>query len=217
MAVTDEQAATLRAYLAGDFETHARLRDQLDREAAATGYSALISAAFCVAVLQRFAKDHSAHLMAVSDGQVAALRRSLSAASDQDAADAERQLMHLATPDAAEGFGHLLYAAFVVAARRKFSPAWTRAALIRFVAEVRAHVCADPDDLDPAAAEHQLRTALGERIPHYPAEEARARAQVILLTALTHDLTGPELDGLLAEARTLADQLINRQHPSGDE
>ena len=60
MAVTDQQAATLRAYLAGDFATHARLRDQLDREAAATGYSALISAAFCVAVLQRFAKDHSA-------------------------------------------------------------------------------------------------------------------------------------------------------------
>jgi hypothetical protein len=59
MAVTDEQAATLRAYLAGDFETHARLRDQLDRDAAATGYSALISAAFCVAVLRRFAEDHS--------------------------------------------------------------------------------------------------------------------------------------------------------------
>lgn len=60
MAVTDEQAATLRAYLAGDFETHARLRDQLDRDAAASGYSALISAAFCVAVLRRFAEDHGA-------------------------------------------------------------------------------------------------------------------------------------------------------------
>jgi hypothetical protein len=60
MAVTDEQVAALRAYLAGDLGTHARLRDQLDREAAATGYSALISAAFCVAVLQRFGEDHSA-------------------------------------------------------------------------------------------------------------------------------------------------------------
>lgn len=60
MAVTDEQAASLRAYLAGDFVTHANLRDRLDREAAATGYAALISAAFCVAVLRRFAKDHSA-------------------------------------------------------------------------------------------------------------------------------------------------------------
>ncbi len=156
------------------------------------------------------------HLMAVSDDQVAALRRSLSVASDQDAADAERQLMQLATPDVAEGFGHLLYAAFALAARRKFSPAWTRADVVRFVADARAHVGKDPDDLDPIAAEHQLRTALGERIPGYPPEEARARAQVILLTALSRDLTDAELDGLLAEARTLADQLINRQHPSGD-
>jgi alkylhydroperoxidase family enzyme len=58
MAVTDEQMAALRAYLAGDFETHTRLRSQLDREAAATSYSALISAAFCVAVLRRFSQDH---------------------------------------------------------------------------------------------------------------------------------------------------------------
>ena len=153
-------------------------------------------------------------LIAVTDEQVAALRASLSVGSAAEATGAEQQLIQLTRPDAAEGFGHLLYTAFVTAARRKFSAGWTRADLIRFVADVRAHVCMDPNDLDPAAAEHQLRTALGERIPHYPAEEDRARAQVILLTALAHDLTGPELDALLAEARTLADQVINGQHPA---
>lgn len=153
--------------------------------------------------------------MAVSDEQVAALRASLSVGSAADVTEAERQLIQLTRPDLADGFGYLLYTAFVTATRRKFSPAWTRADLIRFVADVRAHVCTDPNDLDPAAAEHQLRTALGERIPHYPAEEDRARAQVILLTVLAHDLTGPELDALLADARTLADQVINGQHPSG--
>ena len=153
--------------------------------------------------------------MTVSDGQVMALRGILSAASYQDAAEAERRLIQLATSESAAGFGYLLYTAFVVAARRAFSPSWTRADVIRLVADVRASACLDPNDIDPLAAEHQLRTALGERIPGCPPEEARARAQVILLMTLTRDLSGPELDGVLAEARTLADQLINQQRASG--
>src|ERR1039457_276768 len=56
MAVTEEQMATLRAQLEGDLEEHRRLLAQLDRAAAGTGYSALLSAAFCVAVERRFAK-----------------------------------------------------------------------------------------------------------------------------------------------------------------
>src|SRR6266567_6034791 len=59
MAVTDEQLATLRAQLVGNLEEHLRLLDQLDPVAARTGYSALISAAFCEAVEQRFAPDAS--------------------------------------------------------------------------------------------------------------------------------------------------------------
>lgn len=56
MPVTDEQAATLRAYLAGDFEGHQRLFRQLDRTAINLGYKALVSAAFYTAVDRRFAK-----------------------------------------------------------------------------------------------------------------------------------------------------------------
>jgi len=59
MAVTDDQVATLRAYLVGDFATHERLRDQLDPSAAASGYSALLAAAFCVAVERRFSGEDS--------------------------------------------------------------------------------------------------------------------------------------------------------------
>jgi hypothetical protein len=59
MTVTDHQAATLRALLAGDFDEHARLRAQLDREADRGGYSALIAAAFFLAADRRFADGHS--------------------------------------------------------------------------------------------------------------------------------------------------------------
>ena len=54
MPVTDEQEATLHAQLAGKLEEHKRLLDALDPVAAGTGYSALVSAAFTVAVIDRF-------------------------------------------------------------------------------------------------------------------------------------------------------------------
>jgi hypothetical protein len=56
MPVTDEQEATLHAQLAGKLEEHKRLLDALDPAAARTGYSALVSAAFTVAVIERFPK-----------------------------------------------------------------------------------------------------------------------------------------------------------------
>ena len=57
MPVTADQVATLRAYLAGDFDSHQRLFGQLDRTAAQTGYMALLTAAFFEAVDRRFAKN----------------------------------------------------------------------------------------------------------------------------------------------------------------
>lgn len=56
MSVTDQQVATLRAHLAGDFGEYQRLWPQLDRDAAKTGYTALVAAAFFEAVDRRFAK-----------------------------------------------------------------------------------------------------------------------------------------------------------------
>jgi hypothetical protein len=57
MPVTDEQVATLRAHLTGEVKEYQRLWGRLDRDAAKTGYMALLAAAFFEAVDRRFAKD----------------------------------------------------------------------------------------------------------------------------------------------------------------
>ncbi|GLY81611.1 hypothetical protein [Actinoallomurus iriomotensis] len=60
MPVTDEQVATLRAHLAGDVEEYQRRWGRLDRNAARTGYMALLAAAFFEAVDRRFAQSGTA-------------------------------------------------------------------------------------------------------------------------------------------------------------
>ncbi|MDQ2875857.1 MAG: hypothetical protein M3Y33_14130 [Actinomycetota bacterium] len=57
-AITDLQAATLRAQLAGHMDEHLRLLDQLDGPARA-GYRTLVSAAFFEAARQRFPEGTS--------------------------------------------------------------------------------------------------------------------------------------------------------------
>jgi hypothetical protein len=147
----------------------------------------------------------------VTDQQAAALRAFLSAQSEQDAQDAGQMFRQLADSDTAEGTGELIYAAFVVAARRKLAPRWTLADVVRYVAHLRARSADNADELDPAAAENQLRAALGEQIAPHRSEEDRGTAQVLLLLLLelTHDLcrTPSELDELLGQARTFAEQL----------
>jgi hypothetical protein len=54
MAVSADQVATLRAFLARDFDNYERLYAQLDRSTAKSGYTALIAAAFIEAVDRRF-------------------------------------------------------------------------------------------------------------------------------------------------------------------
>lgn len=54
MPVTDDQEATLRAQLAGRFEEYQRRLDALDPAGVEEEYNALVSAAFAVAVEERF-------------------------------------------------------------------------------------------------------------------------------------------------------------------
>jgi hypothetical protein len=54
MPVTDRQAATLRAQLAGDLEEHKRLLRQLDNHSDGQAYVTLTNAAFVEAVERRF-------------------------------------------------------------------------------------------------------------------------------------------------------------------
>lgn len=54
MRVSEDQVATLRAYLAGQFDEYERRSQNLDRDAAWAGYMALLEAAFFKAVDRRF-------------------------------------------------------------------------------------------------------------------------------------------------------------------
>jgi hypothetical protein len=95
MAVTEDQVAALRAQLAGNFDEHKRLLEQLDPVAAQTGYTALIAAAFFEAVDRRFAENGAAAGDADVIEFVGSLRsRADDAAEKIDPSIAERLIHH---------------------------------------------------------------------------------------------------------------------------
>jgi hypothetical protein len=151
--------------------------------------------------------------MQVTDAQVAALRAFL--VHDPDSA------LPMTAQLGDQGMGGYLYlaeAALCVLAGRRFSPQFTRADLIRYVASVRASRIGDGSeyDFDPAAAERVLRYLLGSTDVRIPDSKPRLRLVVALLDALAEsELSGEaEVDALLAEARDVADQwAINGTQP----
>ena len=122
--------------------------------------------------------------MTVSDIHMLLLRAYLDG-EDEVASKAREQL---AGPNAMDGLAELVHAAFVVAAQRKFSPTWSSAQIIRFVAYVRSFLSDRLELLDPLAGELELRRALGEPIPTPPVIGARAAALLILLDAMVQSL-----------------------------
>lgn len=138
----------------------------------------------------------------ISDVHVALLRAEI----DGDADAARRACEQVAAQHAEDGFGALTQAAFVITARREFAPTWSRPEVIRYVAVVRTLFSEKPDLLNPSVAENELRNALGESLPPWPDDTARATAQLILLTALvqTLQLDDAGVDELLSQARELA-------------
>ena len=144
-------------------------------------------------------------MAAVSGQQIAALRASLKLHAGQ-AQDLRASLIRAGD---LHGFGELVYAAFLLAVRRRFGPEWTPADVVRYVGSVRAHGPKD-DDFDPLAAETLIGRALGGDPPPVADEEARAAAQAILLITLIIDLEldAAGLDRFLAEARELADRWL---------
>jgi hypothetical protein len=91
MAVTADQVAALRAYLTGDLDKYERLVDQLDADAAAAGYSALLAAAFFEAVDRRFAENGTAADVVKFVGDVRAKSQRL---AEIDPTVAERLILH---------------------------------------------------------------------------------------------------------------------------
>jgi hypothetical protein len=88
MTVSDQQVATLRAFLEGDKPKYNDLLADLDRKTGSLGYSALVTAAFFEAVDRRFSTQSPRADVA---GYVADVRsRSSNAAGDVDPRIAER-------------------------------------------------------------------------------------------------------------------------------
>jgi len=96
MPVTDEQEATLHAQLAGKFDEHKKLLDALDPVAARTGYSALVSAAFCIAAADRFPEGTTATEVIEYVGDV---RSRAASVSSIDPRIAERVLLAVNTDE----------------------------------------------------------------------------------------------------------------------
>jgi hypothetical protein len=102
MPVTADQVATLRAYLAGDFDSHKRLFGQLDRTAAQTGYTALLAAAFFEAVDRRFAQNGTTADVVELVADIRA--RHLKDADEIDPRAAERLILAMFTDEEVDDF-----------------------------------------------------------------------------------------------------------------
>ncbi|MEV5710271.1 hypothetical protein [Actinoallomurus sp. NPDC052274] len=92
MAVTDEQVATLRAYLAGEFDQYEQLNARLDPGVDGMAYGALIAAGLFEAVDRRFAKGATRAQVVDYVGDVRSRSERLSEEIDPQVA--ERLIMH---------------------------------------------------------------------------------------------------------------------------
>jgi hypothetical protein len=107
----------------------------------------------------------------------------------------------------------LLHAAFVIAARRRFTPQWTRAEVISYVGQLRAELQSEePGLVDPLTAEDELRAALGDQATatHEIGFVAAARLFIMIDIVVNLDLDNEALADLLSHARDSADQMLER-------
>lgn len=130
--------------------------------------------------------------------------------------DGNTGVAQMARDDLPEGEGRealavLLQAAFAIAAHRQFSPRWSRADVIRFVADTRAQLLERPELLDPVAGEEQIRYALGDNVTITADTGSTTMAQLILLNALIRslELSPAAIDDLLDEARLQAERILS--------
>jgi len=145
--------------------------------------------------------------MLVTDLDIAFLREQI-AGEDEVAQRAVAD--QIAAVGDLSGLGALVHAAFVIAARRHFAPAWTRAGVIQYVAHVRAMLAERPGILSPSAAEDELKIALGDRAGtrHQAGEIARARLLLLIALVVSLDLDDDGTSDLLDEARSAAEQVL---------
>jgi len=142
--------------------------------------------------------------------QAAALRAFL-VHDSEEAATLTRRLGGTDSP----GYEYLALAALSAAAKRCFQAGYTHADLVRYIAALRLRRLADGEqyDFDPVTGENVLQSVLGQSVRPTGAPEERFRAVIALLDTFTETglPTGADVDGLLTEARELADQWLAEQ------
>jgi hypothetical protein len=149
----------------------------------------------------------------VTDLEVAVLRGWITGNGEMARGSFSEQL---AVSGDANGLAMLMYAAFVIAARRKFTPQWTRAEVTGYVARLRAELQSDePGLVDPLTAEDELRGALGEPVTaaHETGFVAAARLFILIDILASLDVDDEAMADLLSQARDNADQMIERVSP----
>lgn len=144
--------------------------------------------------------------MAVTDGQVAALRAHLAG----DIEEHERLYAQLG-PAAGTGYNALVAAAFCTAVERRFAKEGTRADVMQFVGDVRARSERLSDAIDPLTAERVIRAVYTAESVDDVDDRTMGATQIVLLTALIADahLDDAGLDDFMAAARGLADQWLS--------
>jgi hypothetical protein len=143
----------------------------------------------------------------VTKEYVAALRASLTG-DDDTFAQLSAHLQSRDGPDSGTAYAALEATALTLAARRRFSPAYTASEVIRFVAQVRAVI---GDEVDPLTAERVLLGVLGDPASaERPDEHAVALAVPALLLVLVAQerLSGEDLEALLAQAQAMANRML---------
>ena len=144
--------------------------------------------------------------MPVTDEQVAPLRAQLSGRTEEH----QGLFAQLSEEEVQTGYRALVTAAFMIAVERRFGRQTSPAALVEFVSQVRAQSGSLADRIDPRVAERVLSAVYNnDRLSDLDARTVW-QTHLVLLAALVASarLDDSALDGLLAEARKLADQLM---------
>ena len=141
--------------------------------------------------------------IAITDWHVAWVRAFLR----QDMETLKPMLERTSRTNEPDGTTLLLRAAFVEAVRRRFVGG-TRADVVRFVAHSRIRRGRNAPPVDPAVAEKLIMEVL-TGTPADGLTDLQKGQHIILLSELVEDedLTAPELEAFLADARTYAEQV----------
>lgn len=142
----------------------------------------------------------------ITDEQVATLKAFLAG----DFAEYERMTRHLDEIDGWNGYPELLGAVFIDAIDRRFADGYSRADVVKLVADARSRFDKSAEVLDPGAAERLVLTVLGEGSADDVSDKVRADTQILLLGELItkEELDSAVLDEYMERARELANQAL---------